>query len=328
MKKYLFVGGTEGNTGPDNVNKGIVANLNDNFCFIKSRNKVKKYLDMIYNVICCKVIVVSGLSKIGMYAIKLSKILKKKTIYIMHGCSEIEFVLNEMPSNEKSLEIEKYILHNTDLILAVSKKFSDLIQEKYPACKGRIGYLHNGVEKNSNSVIKNNIIRQKGSIIAVGGDRKLKNNIIVAKAMKKLDEKKILKVYGHIYDEDNLLQGDNIEFKGLVPQTELYTEMMKSELYVLNSIYEPFALSVFDALLCGCSILISNIAGALEVLDVTENDIIKDPMDEEEIANKIEYLLQNPNNERIIKKLDFDKISYKAEVEKLDKICNKLYTEN
>ncbi len=42
MKKFLFVGGTNGNTGPANVNKGIVTNLSDAFCIADSVNKVKK----------------------------------------------------------------------------------------------------------------------------------------------------------------------------------------------------------------------------------------------------------------------------------------------
>lgn len=41
MKKFLFVGDTNGNTGPANVNKGIVANLSDAFCIADSVNKVK-----------------------------------------------------------------------------------------------------------------------------------------------------------------------------------------------------------------------------------------------------------------------------------------------
>lgn len=45
MKKFLFVGGTNGNTGPANVNKGIVANLSDAFCIADSVNKVKKYIN-------------------------------------------------------------------------------------------------------------------------------------------------------------------------------------------------------------------------------------------------------------------------------------------
>ena len=100
--------------------------------------------------------------------------------------------------------------------------------------------------------------------------------------------------------------------------------MMKSELYVLDSIYEPFALSVFDALFCGCSILVSNVAGALELLDVTEHDIIYDPMNEDEIAEKIDYLLKNPNNNRLLSSLNFDKISYKTEVRCLERFCEEL----
>ena len=45
MKKFLFVGDTNGNTGPANVNKGIVANLSDAFCIADSVNKVKKYIN-------------------------------------------------------------------------------------------------------------------------------------------------------------------------------------------------------------------------------------------------------------------------------------------
>lgn len=93
MKIFLFVGGTNGNTGPANVNKGIVANLSDAFCIADSVNKVKKYIDAFIGVARCKVIVVSGMSKVGVYAIKLAKLLNKKTVYIMHGCYEMECAL-------------------------------------------------------------------------------------------------------------------------------------------------------------------------------------------------------------------------------------------
>lgn len=322
MKKFLFVGGTNGNTGPANVNKGIVANLSDAFCIADSVNKAKKYINAFIGVVRCKVIVVSGMSKVGVCAIKLAKLLNKKTVYIMHGCYEMECALNESVVDENSLQMEQYILHSVDLLLPVSERYSQIIQEKYPFCKGKTAYLHNGVEKIN--LEHGGVQREKGRIIAVGGDRKLKNNITVARAMAKLGTDRVLTVYGHLYHPNNLPQGKNIEFKGLVPQTQLYEEMQKSELYILNSVYEPFALSVYDALLCGCSVLITNVAGALELLNVTEHDVIFDPMDENEIANKIDYLLENPNNTRLLSSLDLSKISYKAEVEKLENYCNQL----
>lgn len=322
MGRYLFIGGTEGNTGPDNVNKGIVSNLPSNFFVISNGNKIKKYVNTLLNVARCNIVIVSGISKIGMCAMKLAKTFGKKTIYIMHGCNEIEFKLNQMSPDEKALKYERYFLNNSDLILAVSERYSKLIQEKYPTCVGRVNYLHNGVDKvdfNCNAVQ-----REKGRIIAVGGDRKLKNNIEVANAVAKLDDSKKLMVYGHLYHPDDLPKGNNIEFKGLVSQEQLYREMSQSELFVLNSTLESFGLTVFDALQCGCSVLISNAAGALDILNVTEHDVIYDPMDKDEIAKKIEYLLQHPNNERLMKKLDFDKISYEAEVKRLEQFCEML----
>lgn len=53
--------------------------------------------------------------------------------------------MNQMPVNKKALKYEKYFLTNADLILPVSKRYSEMIQEKYPICVGRTSYLHNGV---------------------------------------------------------------------------------------------------------------------------------------------------------------------------------------
>ena len=47
-------------------------------------------------------------------------------------------------------------------------------------------------------------------------------------------------------------------------------------------------------------------------------------MNKDEIAEKIEYILQHPNNERLMKNLDFDKISYEAEVKRLEQFCKML----
>lgn len=68
-----------------------------------------------------------------------------------------------------------------------------MIQEKYPFCKGKTAYLHNGVEKAEFDYRRD--VREKGRIIAVGGDRKLKNNVVVASAVAKLDSSKKLIVY-------------------------------------------------------------------------------------------------------------------------------------
>lgn len=98
----------------------------------------------------------------------------------------------------------------------------------------------------------------------------------------------------------------------------------ESQMLEVYSSFVYFYLIADDIVLDDSSILVTNVAGALELLNVTEQDVIYDPMDENEIAGKIDYLLQHPNNERLMKNLDFEKISYKAEVERLEQFCRKL----
>ncbi len=321
MSKFFFVGGTEGNTGPSNVNKCIVKNLTKEFSYIHSKIEAVKVVECFYKFFFCKVIIISGFSQLALFMMKIAKFLGKKSIFIMHGCIDLEAQLNELPVPMKLFRMEKEMIRCADLILPVSERFSEKMKKKYPQYKDKFAYLRNGVNQFDMKVTGE---KEKGTIIAVGGDQKLKNNITVANAMKNFNIAGKLIVYGHLYEPDHLPVSDNIKFKGLVSQEELYKAMASSELYILNSLHESFSLSVFDAMACGCSVLITKEAGALELLDVTEKDIINNPMDEEEIAIKIKYLLQNPNNERLMKRIQFNEISYEASVQKLKSFCEKL----
>lgn len=328
MPRFFLIGNIEGNSGVTNVNKGIVRNLTPNFTYLHSRGTLMKAIESLRKTLMCKVIVVSGVSRCGMYMMKVAKIFRKRSIYIMHGSVEMEATLNDLwkwKSIRLAVKYERDILKDADLVLPVSQRFCEQLQLYYPEHKNKFKHMHNGVEKKN--VECHNYCRNEKSIIAVGGDRKVKNNWIVANALKKIGEDYHLSVYGAIYDRRSVQQNRSDEsniFKGLIPQDELYNKMAESELYVLNSIYEPFALSVFDALMCGCSVLISNKAGALELLEVTEHDVIFNPMDEDEIAEKIAYLLQHPNNKRIVSKLNWNEISYSSEVRKLERFCSDL----
>lgn len=320
--KYLFIGEYIKNEGPGNVNIGLRANFDDTFITIKSKNRYLNKIEDLYKLLFCKVVIISGLSRFGVVLCKMCKHLNKKTIYIAHGCYKIEHKLNEFILDEQIAKMEYDTLYYADLTLAVSKIHKQNLMDQYPFVSKHIDYLYNGVAIPNYNI--SNIKRIKNSIIAVGGDRKLKNNIKIAEAMKLTNTNNKLGIYGGIYEPDKLPKGDNFEFYGNVDQKELYKQMAASELYILNSLYEPFALSVFDALLCGCSILITKYAGALELLNVTDNDVINNPNDVNEIANKINYLLKHPNNQRIMKDLDLSSLSYKAEVNKLKEKCENL----
>ena len=71
--------------------------------------------------------------------------------------------------------------------------------------------------------------------------------------------------------------------------------------------------------------------GILEVgkclLDLTEADVIHDTQDPHEIAEKIAYLLKNPNHERLATSVDFEHYSKANAAVRLHRICDALLAE-
>lgn len=320
--KIFFVGGFEGNAGPINVNKSLRNNFTSSLIYVKSSNKYFKYIETFFKTIFSKVIVVSGVGRDGVLAIKIAKILHKKVVYIMHGCAIYEAQIeHEIEKLQQGIKYENFILEKSDLILAVSKKFSLWLKAYLPQYSNKIEYLYNGVEKPAYDIEQNKV---KGKIIAVGGDRKIKNNNPVCNAVENLCGQATLKVFGFIHGDKKPTGWRYSNFEGLVPQEQLYHEMASSELFVLNSILEPFSLSVIDALNCKCSILVSQYVGVTDLLKLEDSDLIYNPNDEEEIRTKIQYLLNHPNYERIIKSVDYNKLSYKVRVNELENKCKEL----
>ena len=323
MKNYLFVGEYVGNNGPTNVNLGIVSNLTEEFSHIKASNKYLKVVEIVLKVLRSRVVVVSGISPYTFGAVKLASILGKKSIYIMHGCLAYETKVNNLSNMENAIKRENKILDKASLILAVSRKYSEWVGEQYPQYKEKIAFVNNGVMPPNNS--KNRCGEKKRNKIAVvGGERPQKNNLVVSEVVETLAGELELYSYGRIYNPSNISKYKWTNFTGLIPKEELLDELCTCNIFVLNSIVESFGLTIFDALNSGCSVLISDKAGATDLLDLQEMDIIYDPFDKEEIKEKLMYLLDNPNNERILAGLNYEELSFSKSVKKIQEYCEKL----
>lgn len=319
--KILFWGDTARNNGPMNINKGIIANLTEPFVTVKRCGKYRDFIDACWKLTCSDVLVVSGVSRIGYLLVKAAKLLQKPSVYIMHGCGKHEIELNRAACPGKGLEWEAYLLEKADLLLPVSKKFMHWVHGYYPQYVGKTEYLFNGIDpqifKHSPALEKN-----AGSILAVGGRRKEKNNMPLAEAVERLNGKAILTIYGS--KKASAYERKNVIHKGQVPNEAFIQALSEASLFVLNSIFEPFSISVVEALACGCSILVSEVAGVTDLLALEETDIIHDPMDVEEIRRKMEYLLDHPNRERILSKFDAEEWTFDKMVQRLEKHCKEL----
>lgn len=320
--KILFWGGTKGNSGPCNVNKEIVKNLTSAYWTVTSSNKYLQLLEGLVKCLFSDVVVVSGVSRHGMIFVEFAKRMGIKSAYIMHGCGEYEVVVNRQKNCELGLKQERIILQKADLLLPVSKKFRDWVCDRYPHYAEKTDYLYNGINKSILGRSRTNK-KIKGSIAATGADRGVKNNIIVAKAVEELGGKAKLTVYGAIYHG---IPRDfaHTRYTGVVPHKEYIRKLEETELFVVNSTLETFSISLIEALCCGCGILTSEFVGAVDLLELEECDIIHNPMNVQEVREKIEYLLEHPNNERIMSKLDLDKYSYEKSVERLTELCKEL----
>ena len=317
--KILFIGGAESNCGPENVNRYMRRNFTKSFWYVKAKNRYIKTAETLWKSLFSDVVVVSGVSRQGMVAVGFARALGKKTAYIMHGCGAYETVINHEINCEKGLAQERFLLKHTDLLLPVSRKFQGWVCRRYPQYAHKTSYLYNGIDTSLMNY-SGDATKVKGSVAATGADREVKNNIMVARAVEELEGRARLKVYGAIYHKAPK-EFDFAQYTGVIPHPKFIDDLMKTEVFVQNSLYEPFSLSVIEALQCGCSVLLSENVGAGDLLEQEESDIIHDPMDVGEIREKIEYLLEHPNNQRIMSKLDLNEYSYAKSVERLEQMC-------
>lgn len=325
--KFLLIGEYKTNAGPSNVNRKLIEN--SNFIYIKSSNRFIKFLETIIKIIVSDVCIMSGFSPENLIYSKITKILNKKSIYIMHGCIKYENEINTLGFKDKYVKKEIQLLKKVDLILCVSKKYSKWVKEYYPEVSQKIGYLNNGID-DYNNIEQNEYDKSKSYVISlIGGNRNIKNNKIVCDAINDLiDEGYNIKafLFGRIYEGNESIEYKNIVYKGMIKQSELYKHLKKSNLYICASIVESFGLAIFDALVSGCDILVSNTVGALSILEVTEKDIINDINDKNEIKKKIIYMMSNHNNHRLVKGIEKGS-DYKSRSMELYNICKKLVDE-
>ena len=320
--KILFWGTTKGNVGPGNVNKGIIANLTDCFLNVNVSGKYGEVLDAFWKLTFCDMVVVSGVGRWSAILVSMAKFLKKKSAYLMHGCAEQEYLLNGIQPDEKGLKYEKCLWEYSDLILPVSRRYMEWAKKQYPQYAHKMDYVYNGVDA---ALFANFDVCNKvpGTVAVSGGLSRLKNNLVVAEAVEALEGKACLRIYGG-RKQPLPERYRHTERMGKLSNEQFLNQLRQTSLFVLNSLLESFSIAALEALACGCSVLVSEVAGVCDLLALEETDIIHDPMDVDEIRSKIDYLLDHPNYERLRSQFDPEQWSFAKMVENLEAKCEAL----
>lgn len=316
---FLY-GDWQSNAGPSNVTRSLIENSDEDLLYLKSKNKILKNVELIAKIYKSDIVVSSGIMPDKTQ--KKIKLMNKKMVYLMHGCIEYENKVNKLNLSEKKLSEESSTLLNANKIICVSEKYSKWAKEYMPEYSDKIIYLNNGVEIKP----RKKKAKELYSIAVTGGNRNIKNNKIICRAAQKLCELGIpckVYVFGKIYEgNENLSEYPCVEILGQLNKKSYYDKLDKISLLIMNSEAEPFGLVAADALNCNCSLLMSKNVGAQSIMNVNKCDIIENIHDIDCIIDKIQYIFDNNNSDRLLKTIDAKGVSCKSAYDKLKKLCN------
>ncbi len=318
-KKVYYMGDFCSDTGPAIVNKSYYPYMKGK-CFIcKTNNKLIRLIHFLFNIVKCRVLLISGLSKFHMSASKIVKKMNKKVVYLMHGYNKVEYELNEIPKEKRILRTcEDEMLLIADKIICVSEKFCEYMKKQRKDIVSKFDFVNNGIESIESVVVEQKNKNDFFTVMSTGGGKKNKNNLDVCKAIEKLNNYKIKYiVIGEMgLDGDKIKEYNFVEYHSYLSHREVLGKMKKSDLYIQNSYFETFGLAIIEAISMGCEILISKDIGALSIIDcIEENNIIKNNKEIDEISNKIEKIINRKNRNKYISNIE--KYTWKEEARKL-----------
>lgn len=327
--KIFVVGDHYSGTGPANVTKAYIDTLPQGTLYQKYKNKLFRLVELYLKIPICDVIFISGYSKQNLIALNIAKKSGIKTAYLVHGSIEYENEINGT-IDEQMNEVERKTFEGADLLLAVSSSFARFLNEQYPEYKDKISVLTNGIDYKLLPAAKKDNKKEAKKIISIGGGMPRKRIKTICQALEILNSEGMnisLTVAGADGKDTEIIRSyPFVNYLGLVNHELMIKELNSSKLFIQNSCFETFGLAPIEALMCGCDILLSKECGALSLFEgsYSENDIICDTQDCEEIANKIRYLMMNGNNEKMLSNLDMELTSWEYRSVQLQNILKNL----
>lgn len=340
-RRYFIVGDHSTGTGPANATKGLLRAMPMNTLYQKKKNKALRALEIWQKIRRSDAVVFSGHSRQNILGMKICRRRGVPSVYIMHGAVEYENNINRVPDVGMAAD-EREMMKLADRILAVSPGFEEWLKEHYPEYADKTGHLTNGVEWSEYYVNqesrdsgtgrgdRENYVNQKISLLSVGGGMPRKRIVRICEAVRILKERDGLDIILHVAgargaDTEEIDSYDFVHDHGLLPEAGMKALYKECRIFIQNSIFETFGLAPVEALLLGCDIIMSEACGVSVIFNGLESsDIIEDPENPEEIADKIKKTLSEGNNERLVSSLNIRETGWERRAEELCLILKSL----
>ncbi|MCR5421746.1 MAG: glycosyltransferase family 4 protein [Lachnospiraceae bacterium] len=318
--RVFVVGDYRTGTGPSKVTKEYLLRFPENTSRLIFNSKPLRAAEIVIKMLFCSVVMVSGYSKQNILALKWANFLKKPSAYLMHGCVEHENAINECV-DEQMNKTERKTMELSTCIFAVSEHFAGWLKTYYPEYSHKIVSAVNGVDtkllENLDSYTFGR--RSRNMVFTIGGGMPRKKIKHICAAIDILNIKagemkyKLVVIGDKGKDDDIINSYPFVENLGLVSENIAMGLFREASLFVQNSCFETFGLAPMEALMNGCSILLSKEIGALELFgSVEEGDVIRNWYDEKEIAAKIDKLMEKGNAYRLTEAFDKESASWET----------------
>ena len=313
-RKIFIVGDVTSSTGPGIANRILVDGLKKNKTYLTEAsnqgNIISRLLELPFKIKRSNYVVINSFSKINYIILIICKIFKKKSLYILHGYVEYEEKMNKMVDNsdlKKIHKLENYIFENVDKIVCVSKKCMVEMKKLSPKYVDKYRFMYNGFLMD---IVKSNNKKNDDEIVSttIGGGMIRKNTVGICMVIENIIDnnytnKKIkLNVIGKKYTEYDKINTYNfVNYYEYLEHNDVLNILENTDIYIQNSIFETFGLSIIEAFECGCKIIMTEICGCIDCFqNLSSENIIKKNDDIDTISKKIINLYEKESDISII----------------------------
>ncbi len=258
--------------------------------------KVYDYLKLI------KPDIVHGHDWISVKALNMAKSAGMKTLLTIHS---LDYMRSRMKT--KLYDIERDGCRNHHLI-TVSNWMKGDIERRFGVDNSDIHVVYNGVEAPMESEKKDcgNMVFYIGRYTFQKGVEYI---IYAAKILKRHDVSFVFAGSGS--DELEQLSDDigvNAKFLGFVDDRQKYSLYRSAKLFVSPSIYEPFGITIGEALSVGTPVVATD-SGITEILEEGKDYLRFEKRDSSDLSEKINLLLNDEKYARELGKSGMKKVS-------------------
>jgi glycosyltransferase involved in cell wall biosynthesis len=286
-------------------------------------------LPLIHKKILKKSVILKTNQMDGSWSAVISKWLFKKPLILRSGytLSQLEYSKNgnNLKYNYYSL-VEKFAYANCDFSVVTSDNNRKYLEDKDYISPNRVFIIENFIDINSFKPL--NLKRYKNKILFVGRVSKEKNLYSLIKSISEMDM--ILDVYGCGELKEELKEYVNrkniaVNFKGMMPNSELPYIYNKYKYYILPSYFEGMPKTLLEAMACGCICIGTNVNGINEIIEDGLNGFLSEGINYGDITRVIyrAFALSNSYIQNEGVHLINNKFSLESIVEKERMIFNK-----